>query len=254
MGETSAAVQTGQKKKGLNSNILKTIAIIAMTIDHLAWVLAPGDGHVWYLYVLHSIGRITAPIMCFFIAEGFHYTRNVKKYAGRLLFFALISHFAYNFAFGIPFLPCSTGDILDQTSVIWALFWGLMALAIAGPQNIKLPQWAKVLAVIGICVISFPANWSCVAVLVILNFGSNRGNFKKQMIGLPIFVAVYALVYGIFADWQYGLVQMMVILAIPLLKLYNGERGAWKGMKWFFYLYYPFHLFVCGIIRCMLAR
>ena len=49
-----------------------------MAIDHLAWVLALSDGHVWYLYVLHSIGRITAPIMCFFIEEGFHYTRNIE--------------------------------------------------------------------------------------------------------------------------------------------------------------------------------
>ena len=34
----------------------------------------------------------TAPIMWFFIAEGYFYTKNLKKYAGRLFFFALISH------------------------------------------------------------------------------------------------------------------------------------------------------------------
>jgi len=33
---------------------------------------------------LHVIGRLTAPIMWFFIAEGFHYTKNVKKYILRL--------------------------------------------------------------------------------------------------------------------------------------------------------------------------
>jgi hypothetical protein len=38
------------------------------------------------------------------------------------------------------------------------------------------------------------------------------------------------------------------------LKSYNGERGNWKGMKWFFYLYYPAHLFVIGIIRVMLGN
>lgn len=34
----------------------------------------------------HVTGRLTAPIMWFFIAEGCHYTRNMKAYAKRLLF------------------------------------------------------------------------------------------------------------------------------------------------------------------------
>ena len=48
------------------------------------------------------------------------------------------------------------------------------------------------------------------------------------------------------------MIQMFVALTIPLLKRYNGRRGSWKGMKWFFYLYYPAHLVVCGLIRVAL--
>ena len=47
--------------------------------------------------------------MCFFIEEGYYYTRSVKKYLLRLGLFAVISHFAYCFAFGLDFIPFKTG-------------------------------------------------------------------------------------------------------------------------------------------------
>ena len=34
------------KKTGLNSNQIKLIAIIAMTIDHLVWTIFPGTQHI----------------------------------------------------------------------------------------------------------------------------------------------------------------------------------------------------------------
>ena len=89
-----------EKTKGLNANQIKVIAIIAMTVDHLTWAFFPGTQAVWYVFLLHVIGRLTAPIMWFFIAEGCHYTRNMGKYIFRLFLFAVVSHFAYDFAFG----------------------------------------------------------------------------------------------------------------------------------------------------------
>lgn len=109
-------------EKKLNANQIKLIAIVAMTIDHLTWAFFSRTQVVWYVFVLHIIGRLTAPIMWFFIVEGCHYTRNMGKYIGRLFLFAVISHFAYDFAFGIPFLPLSTG-VFNQTSVMWSLAW-----------------------------------------------------------------------------------------------------------------------------------
>ena len=110
-------------RKGLNSNQLKLIAIAAMTIDHLTWTLFPGYSTQWYVLLAHIIGRLTAPIMWFFIAEGYHYTRDVKNYTKRLFLLALVSHFAYNFCFGIPFLPFRT-SVFNQTGVAWSLAWG----------------------------------------------------------------------------------------------------------------------------------
>ena len=45
---------------------------------------------------------------------------------------------------------------------------------------------------------------------------------------------------------------MGTILSIPLLKKYNGKRGKWEEMKYFFYLIYPLHLVICGFIRLYL--
>ncbi len=178
-------------KKHLNGNQLKLIAIIAMTIDHLTWVIFPGMQAVWYVFALHIIGRLTAPIMWFFIAEGCFYTRNIWKYAGRLFIFALISHFAYNFAFGIPFLPFSTGSFFNQTGVMWSLAWAVVLIAIFKSE--KIPQWAKYLAIPVICVITFPSDWSCIAVMCPFFLYQHRGNFKAQAIDIVLWTLMYAV-------------------------------------------------------------
>ena len=126
-----------EKTRGFSAQQLKIIAITAMTIDHLLWVIFPGYGKAWWLVALHVIGRLTAPIMCFFISEGYHYTRNIKRYLLRLFVFAIAGHFAYNFAFGIPYIPFSGGEVLNQTSVMWALFLGAAALWICVDKNEK---------------------------------------------------------------------------------------------------------------------
>lgn len=137
---------------GLSGNALKAIAILTMTIDHLAWALWPGYDTRWWVLCLHAVGRITAPIMWYMIAEGYHYTRDRKKYALRLLGFAFVSHFAYNFNAGIPLIPFSTGEIFNQTSVMWALFLGLLALMLFDVPQEKLSNPLKYLLLIGICV------------------------------------------------------------------------------------------------------
>lgn len=235
--------------KGLNSNQLKLIAIVAMTLDHLAWTLFPGYSREWWVMGIHVIGRLTAPIMWYFIAEGYHHTRNVKKYAMRLFGLALISHFAYNFCFGIPFIPFQT-SVFNQTGVVWSLAWGLVLLYVHDKSGWK--DWQKMAVTLVICIITFPSDWSCVATMAILFIGANHGDFKKQMLWLVIWSAVYALVYFLFIDRVYAVIQLFTCLTIPLLKCYNGQRGSWKGMGKLFYLYYPAHLFLCGILRILL--
>ncbi|MBQ1368699.1 MAG: conjugal transfer protein TraX [Firmicutes bacterium] len=238
-----------ERRLSLNANQIKLIAIAAMTIDHLVWALFPGTQAVWYVFALHIIGRLTAPIMWFFIAEGCHYTHHPGKYMLRLFLFAVISHFAYDFAFGIPFLPLSTGAF-NQTSVMWSLAWAVVLIFIC--RNDRIPQWMKIVSIVLICVISFPSDWSSIAVMCPFFLYAHRGNFKMQAWDIVLWTFIYAAVYFLFLDKLYGILQMFTFLSIPILSCYSGERGKWKGMKWLFYLYYPAHLVVIGIIRIIL--
>ncbi len=65
---------------------------------------------------------------------------------------------------------------------------------------------------------------------VAIYFG--RNHFEKLCLGL-VFLVLLAM--------DSGAVQWWALLTLPLLALYNGQRGKWK-MKWLFYLYYPLHL------------
>ena len=244
------------KSKILNSNQLKLIAIIAMTVDHIAWAMFDGYPSALLPLVMHIIGRLTCPIMCYFIAEGYHYTRNINKYTFRLFAFAFVSHFAYIFASNDfvdfkSFIPFYYGNFLNQTSVMWSLAWGLVMLRIADSKRIK--SIYKVLLVILICIITLSSDWSCIAALCIMAIGTNRGDFRKQMSWMIFYVALYSLVYFFAIDKAYGILQMGVVLSIPVIAMYNGKRGKNpkinKFMKWFFYIYYPVHLFVIGLIN-----
>lgn len=243
------------KQGTFNSNIIKLIAILAMTIDHIAWAVYPGYPREIVPLLMHLIGRITCPVMCFFIAEGFHYTKNINKYTARLFGFSVISHFCYIFASTEfvdwkSFLPFYYGNLLNQTSVMWSLAWGLVMLRVVNSK--KTGNAGKILLIVLICIISFPSDWSCVASLCVLAFGTNRGAWKNQTFWLIFYVAIYATVYFFAIDPVYGLQQMGVVLAIPVIRQYNGQRGknpaVNRVVKWLFYIYYPLHLFVIGLL------
>ncbi len=233
----------------LNSNSIKLIAIAAMTIDHIAWLVFPGYSREPLAVLMHIIGRITCPIMCFFIAEGYYYSHNLKKYTFRLLLFAVISHFPYMLIFSDSVVPFVNGAILNQTSVMWSLAIGLVMLIVA---NSNFKEKTKAVLVVFLCVLSLPADWSCIASLYILAMGTNRGDFKTQMRWMLIYTAMYAAVYILTIDVLYGILQMAVALSVPILKLYNGKRGGSKKintfMKWLFYIYYPAHLLIIGLL------
>ena len=174
----------------LNANHLKLIAIIAMTIDHVSDLIYPGFPAEPGAMALHIVGRLTAPIMWFFVCEGYYYTRNVKM-----------------------------KDWIKNT-LIFVLVWS-----------------------------AFPADWSCIAVLAILEMYKRRGNLNAQMKQILLYVALYAAVSFFFVSKVFALMQIGVLLVYPVLKLYNGEKGDAKWMKRFFYLYYPIHLIVIGVLR-----
>ncbi len=177
-------------EKKLNANHLKLIAVIAMTIDHFTDLIYPGFPAVPAAVLLHIIGRLTAPIMWFFICEGYYYTHNVKKYLLRLFGFAVISHFAYCFAFGINPVPFRTG-IFNQTSVMYPLFIAVLVLWLQD-NEIRMKNRLKRILIFALVWSAFPADWSCIAVLAIISMYRNRGDLKKQITSMMMWVALYA--------------------------------------------------------------
>ena len=234
-------------KKQCDSNYLKLIAIIAMTIDHGADLLYPGFPFEPAPLILHFIGRLTAPVMWFFVCEGFYYTKDVKKYLLRLGIFTIVSHFAYCFGFGISLNPLE-GGVFNRTSIMYPLFISVAVLYIQDYMT-SWVEWQKKLLQTLLVISCFPADWSCIAVLAILAMYRERGNLEKQIIRMFGWVFVYGVVSFLFVSKVYAIELIGVLMVYPLLKLYNGERGKVQWMKWFFYMYYPLHLIIIGIIR-----
>ena len=236
-----------KKQMRLNANHLKLIAIIAMTTDHVSDLIYPGFPAEPGAMAFHIVGRLTAPIMWFFVCEGYYYTRDVKRYMLRMGIFAVISHFAYCFAFGINPIPFSTG-IFNQTSVMYPLFIAVLVLWIQD-NDLPVKNWVKNILIFVLVWSAFPADWSCIAVLAILEMYKKRGDLNAQMKKMIPLVALYAVVSFFFVSKVFALIQIGVLLVYPVLKLYNGEKGKAKWMKWFFYLYYPIHLIIIGVLR-----
>lgn len=235
----------------LNANQLKIIAIIAMVIDHAAGFFLPAGP---LKIVLRTIGRLTAPIMCYMIAEGYFHTSNRMKYLGRLLLFAVISHLPFNYCMGFSLWPW------HATSVIWALAMGLLALMIV--KNEKLHPLLRIGGLGLCCLLAYTANFNYVAVLWVVVFGWFRGKRKMQMIAFAVVGTATHLVQSfmplltgaITVDrFQYWF-QLGIFLVIPLLLCYDGTLGKKsKFLSRFFYWFYPVHIVLLYLIKQLIA-
>ncbi|MBL4937655.1 pilus assembly protein [Clostridium sp. YIM B02515] len=235
------------KNKSLSGNTIKIIAIIAMIIDHLGWAFVSSNtvGGA----VMHTIGKITGPIMCYFIAEGNHYSKDRKKYVERLFIFALISHVPFN-------IFVNEGRItLLPTSVIFTLMCGLLALIVFEKIENK-PL--KVVLILLLIVVTYWADWPIFGVLFVLAFGVFYGNTKKQ-IGSFAILSLLKLVDVLFAGEGLNIYLIIPrilspLLVVLLLYLYNGTKGGSKYSKWAFYIIYPLQFLIIGGIALLLGR
>ena len=236
-----------KEKLSLNGNALKVIAIIAMTIDHLAWMGIEdySQAETPIQIVLHCIGRLTAPIIFFLVAEGYHHTRNYWKYLSRMAMLAIVSHFAFCYFAHQSFNPAQN-ELFVTTSIIWPLMWGLIFLKVWDDE--RMDKWLKILITIAGSVLTVTSDWSCAAPLAILMIGRNHGNFYKQMLWLMAIITLYAVAFYIFKNPTHGMIHLACWFSVPLLSLYNGRRGKLNSLGKFFYLYYPIHLVIIGLI------
>ncbi len=235
-------------KKGLNAYQIKLIAMVAMLLDHLAHivVLLPLTQNATIATIMNIIGRITMPIMCFFIAQGYHHTKNLKKYFARLFVFTIISQVPY-YLFGVENVHTNLWDFIKYNvfhlNVIYTLFMGLLALTIA-KSNINIIF--KAVGVVVAVYATYYSDWRIYGVIWVLIFGVFYGDFTKQAIAFSIVSIIRCYVYHTNSIYSFAL-QLCTLLAIPVLYLYNGERG--RKSKYGFYIFYPLHLLILAIIR-----
>lgn len=233
-----------KNKKGVTGSELKYIAILAMLIDHIAALFIPADEPLYAC--MKFVGRLTAPIMCFFISEGYHYTKNLKKYFVRLSIFAVISHFAFAFAFNGSFLDA------NRESMITTLFLCLLAVHVIHFDKIKLGFKLPLLLLIAYTAQN--CDWGAEAVIYTIVFDLARENRKTQIIAYSGAAAVFKLlplIKVVMRNPAFIATEghvLGVFLTIPLLLLYNGEKGGGKYTKWVFYVFYPLHLLLLGYI------
>lgn len=213
----------------LTGNQLKIIALIAMTIDHVGMMLFPFDA--WF----RILGRLAFPVFAYMIGEGCAYTRSRGRYLGKMAALALVCQTVY-FVF--------MGSLYQCVLVTFSLSVGLIFLVDNARGKSSPGSWA--LALLGFTAVCFlteilplllPATdyavdyglWGVMLPLLVY-FGAGK---KQKHLHFLLGLVMIALSYG-------GL-QWYSLLAVPLIFLYNGQRGKLR-LKNLFYIYYPAHL------------
>ena len=238
--------QTGGKRPAFDRFEIKATAAAAMTLDHLA-VEFVSFGQTPALYAaMRTLGRLTTPIMCFFIAEGFVHTSSKLRYGVRLALFAVISQ--------IPYSLLHFGGIgISELNMIATLFLSFMVLC--AYEYIKRP-YLRLPAILFLAACCVRCDWYFFAPVWVLVFYIFHDSRKKQITGYAIISAAmiggWIVYYAVRFGSLINLVQLGVFLAIPPLALYNGEKGyGGKAVNIFFYIYYPLHLLIIYLIKLL---
>lgn len=249
--------------KCLSTFTLKMIAIITMTLDHIGAILGSKsyDGILspdTYM-VLRTIGRFAFPIFCYLIVEGYFHTKNVKKYALRLFVFALASQLPFNLAL--------KGDIFNFYSfnVFFTLLFGLILVWIIDTtlkkihaskctphQGMVLPCIFTVIAIFYAVDNYIPIDYGVYGILLIMVFYFFQA--KEETLENPDartkaildqFIAIGVITF-LFSSG----IQIYCLFSLIPIAMHNQKKG--KGLKYFFYLYYPLHLLIIYCISLVL--
>ena len=96
-------------------------------------------------------------MMIFFVAEGYHHTRNFRHYLRRLLILAVVSHFAFCYFNMSGFNPLDN-LLFNATSIAWPLLWGLILLKVWDSE--KMACWQKLSVTLLACKLSRERLWA----------------------------------------------------------------------------------------------
>lgn len=211
---------------------IKLIAMVTMLIDHVGAILFP------QYFELRLIGRLSFPLFCFLLIEGYTHTRDVRKYLLRLGIFALISEAPFDIAFfGGWFVPI-------HQNIFFTLFLGV--LAIFCMDRIRMAS-------------GWGGNIASYGAAVVLGFGAEFLRTDYGLEGVLAIAVMYELRYSrLLQSFAFTLISSFgnsvqvfsVFSAIPMC-MYNGKKGyGSKAMQYIFYVFYPVHLLVLyGILK-----
>ena len=261
--------------KKINGHTLKVIACVIMLLDHLtAGIMLPVVKAGLYpdsipferiklIYsILRGIGRNSFPIFCFLLVEGFIHTKSRLRYALSLLLFGIISEpfydvlfYAKKDVFNINFFECFSANldhIWDKSNVYFTLLIGLLVIWAAEyfienlSKKFSLPFWV-------------PYILSAIVLgLGILVAELARTDYHGY--GVALIFIFYILRYQFPLNIVAGYIELSFLgteyYALPcfaLLYFYNHKRGPGIGnFKYLFYAFYPVHIFLIYILRCLI--
>lgn len=234
----------------LNREMLKYAAIAAMLLNHISDVFFEKGS--WYGELCLDIGYITAPLMCFFLVEGYYYTHSRIRYMLRLLGFGVLSQ--------VPFyMALSQGEQWPgRLNMMFTLFLCFLLIEVKVYVRSEIVRY---ILFAGIIIMNSFCDWPTMAPVYTLLFAYAYGSQKKMMRAVCISTGIFLLPMYMTKSMYFsggdavamtGIAAFFVLAAgMAILYLYNGKqanRGR-KFSKWFFYLFYPAHLLVLGILR-----
>lgn len=230
-----------EERKGISASVIKWIGMITMLIDHIGVTVilklyrnAPDSCWGKVYEIARLIGRIAFPLYCFLLVEGFFYTKNKKKYAGRLFLFALLSEIPFNLAISGSFWYASANNVMWTMGIGILMLWGIDRAR--EKKNTVLAVLTAVTALVaaGICKVDY----GCYGIAVILILYVMKEEPVFGFLGSCIVLCMQAAT------------ELFAMVGVVLVKLYNGKRG--RQNKYVFYLFYPVHLLVLWIIETYL--
>ncbi|MDO5152349.1 MAG: TraX family protein [Eubacteriales bacterium] len=224
----------------LDTDFLKIIAIISMTVDHVGSAFFP------QYPVFRWIGRLAFPIFCYCMTVGMLYTRDIKKYLIRLAVFAFLSQPVYVLAFNAD----RFWEEFTSLNIFFTLFVSLLGLWSFREKK----WWLFAAAVLALMCINF--DYAATGLILMLIFYLCR---NKPWLGAALYVLSYLPALNCYPDDPLALTvaghaigfEIFCILAAPLIFLNTNTKI--KISKWFFYAFYPLHLLAIYIVKIILA-
>ncbi|WP_165208937.1 TraX family protein [Streptococcus tangpeifui] len=256
--------------KGWNTNQLKYIALTFMVMDS-AFFAFPGLPS-W----LHLMTRFVAPVFAYLTLEGFFHTRNRQKHLLRLWVAAILMQLG---DFLSLLLLGSKHQIVDNIFLTLALGYSMIyfwqkAKDSTNQRSLNLILGTVIfimglfLSLIGLPLgqhLSLTLEGGVPILFLMLIFWGFYGSPKRQLLVFGLWSVLLFIIMGPdlnishypslgvwFEMFCYNS-DAMSFLFLPFLFFYNGQKGSTKPIhRWFFYIFYPVHLWILHILAFFL--